>query len=84
MEGEEILNVVQYHKKEISDFIYSQLLEHYYCEPAEYKEPIIYPFAEIKEHKYSNYLHDKLYYYTETITPTNAISSMVSFGAIKR
>ena len=34
---EEIINVVQYHKKEIGAFIYRQMIDHFYCEPAEYK-----------------------------------------------
>ena len=77
---DEISNVVQYHKKEISAFIYSQLMAHFYCEPAEYKKPLVYPFAGIKEHNYSKIVLDKLYHYTETITPTSAIPSKVFFG----
>lgn len=77
---DEMFNVVQYHKKEISTFIYRQMIDHFYCEPAEYKKPIVYPFAGIKEHNYSKILLDKLYHYSETITPTSAIPSKVFIG----
>ncbi len=77
---EEIINVVQYHKNEIGAFIYHQMMDHFYCEPAEYKKPIVYPFAGIKEHNYSKIILDKLYHYSETITPTSAIPSKVFFG----
>ena len=39
-DDDELINVVQYHKKEISDYIYAQLMEHFYFEAPSFEEAI--------------------------------------------
>jgi type III restriction enzyme len=82
-DGDELINVVQYHKKEISDFIYAQLMEHFYFDAPSFEEPIVKPFTRIEEHNYSKYTKDALIQYRETVTPTNTIPTKVFTGFLK-
>ena len=75
-----LMNVVQYHKKEIGRYIYSQLMEHFYCESPGFEKPIIKPFTKIEEHNFSKYTKDSIHHFTDTITPTSAIPSKVFSG----
>jgi len=78
-----IINVVQYHIKEIGRFIYSQLMGNFYCETPEYEEPIVRPYTKIEEHNFAKYTKDSIYDYKETITPTSDIPTKVFSGFIK-
>ena len=80
LEEKDLINVVQFHKREISDYIYSQMMEHFFCEAPEYEEPIVYPFDKIKEHNYSKYSTDSIHHYTETINPTSSIPGKLFSG----
>ena len=80
---DDLRNIVLYHKREIGQFIYSQLQQHFYLESAGYEEPIIYPFTRIEPHNFSKYTADSVYPYIETITPTHSIPSKV-FGGFKK
>ncbi|MGA3286390.1 MAG: DEAD/DEAH box helicase family protein [Bacteroidota bacterium] len=82
-DGDELINVVQYHKKEISDYIYAQLMEHFYFDAPSFEEPIVKPFTRIEEHNYSKYTKDALIQYRETVTPTNTIPTKVFTGFLK-
>jgi type III restriction enzyme len=82
-DGDELINVVQYHKKEISDYIYAQLMEHFYFEAPSFEEPIVKPFTRIEEHNYSKYTKDALIQYRETVTPTNTIPTKIFTGFLK-
>ena len=75
-----VMNVVQYNKKEIGRYIYSQLMENFYCEAPSFEKPIIKPFTRIEEHNFSKYTKDSIHHFTETITPTNAIPTKVFSG----
>ena len=77
---DDLMNVVQYHKKEIGGYIYSQLMEHFYCESPGFEKPIVKPFTKIEEHNFSKYTKDSIHHFTDTITPTNAIPSKVFSG----
>jgi len=76
----DLMNVVQYNKKETGKYIHSQLMEHFYYETPEYEKPFVKPFSKIEEHNFSKYTKDQIYYYTDTITPTNAIPSKIFSG----
>jgi len=80
LDDNQIENVVQYHKKEIGNYIYAQLMENFYCEASSYEEPIVKPFTKIEEHNFSKLTQDSIYHYTDTITPTNSIPSKVFSG----
>jgi len=73
-------NVVQFHKKEIGRYIYSQMMEHFYFEAPVFQKSVIKPFSRIEEHNFSKYTKDSIHHYTETITPTNAIPSKIFSG----
>lgn len=75
-----LINVVQYYKREIAKFIYTQMMEHFYCEAPEYEQPIVRPFTEIEQHNFSKYAADSIHDYTETITPAQAIPGKVFTG----
>jgi len=83
LDEDKTINVVQYHKREIGNFIHSQMMEHFYCEAPEYEKPVVYPFTKIEEHNYSKYSLDKIYHHTETITPTSSIPNKLFSGFIK-
>jgi type III restriction enzyme len=77
---DKLMNVVQYHKKEIGRFIHTQMMEHFYCEAPSFKKPDVLPFLKIEEHNLSKYTKDNIHHYTETITPTYTIPSKVFSG----
>jgi type III restriction enzyme len=80
--GDELINVVQYHKREIGAFIYSQMMssEHFFCDTPVYDEPIVKPFTVIEEHNYSKFTADNVHDYSETITPTRLIPTKIFSG----
>jgi len=80
---EELRNIVLYHKRDIGQYIYTQLKQHFYLEAGEFEEPKVYPFTKIEPHNFSMYTRDSIHGYTETITPTNTIPSKV-FGGFKK
>ncbi len=83
LDEDPLVNVVQYHKKEIADFIYAQLMEHFYIETPSFQEPIVRAFTRIEEHNYSKYSKDSIFHYTDTITPTSAIPTKI-FGGFSK
>lgn len=76
----QLMNVVQYHKKEIARYIYSQMMEHFYCDAPVFEKPVVKPFSRIEEHNFAKYRADSIRHYTETIVPTSAIPSKVFTG----
>ena len=78
--ADNLMNVVQYHKKEIGRYIHSQMMEHFYCEAPAFKKPDVLPFLRIEEYNLSKYTKDSIHHYTETITPTHAIPGKVFSG----
>ena len=78
-----VTNVAQYHKKEIGNYIYAQMMSHFYYETPGFVKTTVRPFTKIEEHNFSKYTEDNIYHYTETITPTNSIPAKV-FSGFKR
>ena len=64
--NDEVINVVQYNKREIARFIYAQMMEHFYCDTPSYEEVRVLPFVGLKEHNFSKYKADSVYLYTDT------------------
>ena len=77
---DDVTNVAQYHKKEIGNYIYSQMMDHFYYETPGFVKTTVRPFTKIEEHNFSKYTEDNIYHYAETITPTNSIPSKVFSG----
>lgn len=80
LDDEKLMNVAQFHKKELGEYIYAQLKQHFYCEAPNYEKPIVRPFTRIEDHNYSKYCQDSIHDLRETITPTSAIPSKVFSG----
>jgi type III restriction enzyme len=80
LDEDKLMNVVQYHKKEIARYIHSQMMEHFYCDASVYEKPDVMPFTRIEEHNFAKYTKDSIRHYTETIVPTSAIPSKVFSG----
>ena len=78
--NDEVINVVQYNKREIARFIYAQMMEHFYCDTPSYEEVRVLPFVGLKEHNFSKYKADSVYLYTDTIAPTSSIPGKVFVG----
>lgn len=83
LNDDDLYNVVLYNKREIGRFIYSQMMLNFYIEEAKYEKPIIYPFERILDHNYSKYTQDKIHLFTDTITPTSLIPSLLFSGFSK-
>lgn len=77
---DDVTNVTQYHKKEIGNYIYSQMMDHFYYETPGFVKTTVRPFTKIEEHNFSKYTEDNIYHYTQTITPTNSIPAKVFSG----
>ncbi|MGE5412423.1 MAG: DEAD/DEAH box helicase [Clostridiales bacterium] len=82
LDEDQLMNVVQYNKKEIGRFIYTQMMQHFYIERPEFEQPVISvkAYTKIEPHNYSKYTSDKVHIYTETIMPTSAIPTKVFSG----
>ena len=80
---EDLKNIVLYHKREIGQFIYSQLQHHFFLESGAYEEPLVYPFTRIEPHNFSKFTADAIHHFTETISPTGMIPTKV-FGGFKK
>ncbi len=83
LDEDKLINVVQYHKKEIADYVYAQMMEHFFVEAPSYETPIVRPFTRIEEHNYTKYSKDGILHFTETVTPTSAIPTKVFTGFSK-
>lgn len=77
---DDFINVVKYHKREIANFIYSQMKPHFYCNTKSYEEPIVKPFTQIEGHNLTKIQQDNIHHFTDTITPTSAIPQKVFSG----
>jgi type III restriction enzyme len=81
---EQVFNVVQFTKWDIARFIYAQMMDgHFYIEKPKYEKPLVYPYERILDHNYSKFTTDQVHLYTETITPTNQIPSLLFSGFSK-
>lgn len=80
LNDEEFVNVVKFHKKEIAEFIFSQMKLHFYCNTKSYEEPVVKPFTQIEGHNLTKIQADNIHHYTDTITPTSAIPQKVFTG----
>jgi len=77
---EDINNIVLYHKKEIAEFIYAQLKQHFYLESTGYENVNVYPFSKLEPHNYSKLTEDTIHAFTDTIIPISTIPSKVFNG----
>ncbi|MBE7549163.1 MAG: hypothetical protein HS127_19195 [Planctomycetia bacterium] len=64
LDDDKLMNVVQFHKKEIGSYIYSQMKQHFYCEAPSYEKPMVKPFTRIEEHNFSKYTKDSIHHFT--------------------
>jgi type III restriction enzyme len=80
LKDKEVENVVQYHKRDLADQIYSQMMPHFYLDEPEYEEPKVYGFVEILAHNFEKLTADSIHDFKETIIPTSAIPSKVFSG----
>lgn len=80
LKAKEVENVVQYHKRDLADQIYSQMMPHFYLEEPEYEEPKVFGFVEILAHNFEKLTTDSVHDFKETIQPTSAIPSKVFSG----
>lgn len=76
----EMSDVLFVHKREIARLIYSQMMEHFYCESIGFEKPHVLPFTKIENHNYTKYTKDKIHDFRETIEPTNAIPGKIFTG----
>ncbi|GAW68751.1 hypothetical protein GPEL0_01f5228 [Geoanaerobacter pelophilus] len=80
LSDEAFINVVKFHKKEIAEFIFSQMRPHFYCNTKSYEKPVVKPFTQIEGHNLTKIQADKVHHYTDTITPTGSIPMKVFSG----
>ena len=80
LDDNQLMNVVQSHKREIGRYIFAQLMQHFHCEVPVFEKPEVKPFTKIEDHNLSKYTKDSIHHYTETITPAGAIPSKVFSG----
>lgn len=77
---DEIKNVVQYHKRDIANFIKPQLMENFKKEVTKFEAPDVRAFSQILEHNSYKFLQDEIYDFRETIEPANKIKSLMFTG----
>ncbi len=79
-EDSKVLNVIQFNKKDIGRYIYSQMMQHFYYETPEFLEPYVRPFTRIDDHNFSKFSKDKIHDFRETIVPTQSIPTKIFSG----
>lgn len=79
----EVINVVQFRKQELADYIFTQMEPHFYIKSSGFDKPVVYPFTGIKDHNLSKHTSDKIYPFRETIEPTNSIPTKIFTGFSK-
>lgn len=82
VDEDKVLNVVQNNKRVIGQYIYTQMMEHFFYEVPNFEEPVINvrSFSNIEPHNFSKYQADSLHDLRDTIVPTSAIRSKVFTG----
>jgi type III restriction enzyme len=75
-----VQNVAQYFRRDIANFIYTQMMENIYYETPEYQDAKVMPFTRIEQHNFSKYSKDSIHDFRETINPTKAIPTKVFSG----
>lgn len=80
LDDEQIINVIQYHIKEVGQYIYSQMMQHFYLENPDFEKSVALPFTKIEDHNFSKYTQDSIHHYTDTITPAGLIPGKVFTG----
>lgn len=80
LNSKDVENVVQYHKRDIVNVIYAQMMEHFFLQEPEYEKPFVYGFVEILPHNFEKLTADAIHDFKETIQPTSAIPSKVFSG----
>lgn len=83
LKEEQLVNVVQFHKRNIGRFIYTQMMQHFYMEERKFDKPVVLPFTEIKNHFYSKFTSEDICDYRVTITPASLIPSRIFTGFTK-
>lgn len=73
-------NVIQYKKREIGEYIYTQLMEMFEYEAPDFEEVEVLPFEAIAPHNYEKYSADAIVHYTATIEPTSDIPKKLFTG----
>jgi type III restriction enzyme len=78
----DIVRVVNQNKLVVADFIFKQMMEHFYYESTEYEEPIVdvKAYTKIENHNYSKYTADQIHHYLDTIAPTSLIPTKIFTG----
>ena len=77
---EVVNNIVWNRRKNIAEFIYTQMKPNFYFEAKRYKTNISTSFSEIKQHNISKVSADKIYHYSETIKPASRIKQCIFSG----
>ena len=75
-----VQNVIQYFRRDISNFILAQLKEHFFQEASEYFVELVKSFDKILPHHCAKIVIEQKYLFTETITPVNTIPSKIFYG----
>ncbi|MCK5200832.1 MAG: hypothetical protein KAR21_20900, partial [Spirochaetales bacterium] len=73
-------NIIWNRKKNIAEFIYTQMKPNFYLEAKGFKTEISTSFSEIRLHNMSKIAADIIHLYSETITPASRIKSCVFTG----
>ncbi len=77
---EEVKNVVQYRKKNITEFIKPQLMEHFRKEVVSYVAPDVRGLTPIVRWNTTKFTQDEVYDFRTTIEPTSRIKTLLFTG----
>ena len=80
---DELVNVVQYHKRAVAAFIKPQLMEHFRQEVIQFENPRIYPFEKLHEHNSYKFEKDRIFDYRDTVEPISSIRTKLFAGFSK-
>ena len=56
-----IENVIQYYRVKIAEFIYTQMMENFYCKSGSFEDVDVQSFSKIENHNYSKFKNEDIY-----------------------
>lgn len=76
------MNVVRYYTKDIAEFIYTQMKDHFHFEPPTFEQVSVNPFVKIEQHNFTKFKADNIHDLNDTVE--TSLIRMKVFSGFKK
>ena len=80
LNDKQVAKVIQERKKDIADYIYIQMKEHFYYETPEFDVGSVVPYTKIEPNNLTKDIGDKIYNFRDTIEPKSDVPKKIFEG----